>query len=761
MANTYDLGAVTSYAIAVEHGYEGTEAQFAEELTGATAAARAAAEDASDAEAYAVGKRGGVDVGSTDPAYHNNAKYWAENASGTNLAQAFSTSTAYAVGDYVLYSNKLYRFTTAHSAGAWNSAQVSEVKTMDEVSSIKGDLSEVSYDLMADKLLPRNADFNDYINPGVYLCSADSAYINSPLEGGNIGGILEVYAYPTTDLLLQFIKSTGGVLYIRQKPGSGVWTNWYKVSNEDSVKYSEQNKSDEQKVVALNNIGAFGYGATAKYIVAGSDFDTYTETGVYQVYVNNTIPHVNAPVNEIGVLIVVDGNYVFSDTNIKEHYFQEQIYITLSGNMFYRYRLPYNTTLSEWRSWTSSTNMAVKYTEQSRTSEEKAIALNNIGAFGYGSKISYTGYGEDFDDYIKSGIYQVYYNSNTPTLNIPTGTAGTLIVTHGDYTQGSTQYSDYYFQQIFIASNGTVYYRHKINKNAESQWSEWYSHKEKTIRILFIGNSLTQDGVSYLAYMLKNYYPEISFVFYIWYNGGYTLQRNYEAFTSDTACSVFSTAINTESWTNQNNTVKMSEILTTKRFDIVCMQPYVSFVEVADEITGWNNCANYIKSNYTGGNSLKFVSMFHAPRRDRVDSDIAKCKEIAQRLLNETICEDVIPMGLAVYDALSTDLDSLGDQGHLSPDGTHTQEGLPCLLQTYVVAQWIFDKLAIPKSVYLHTLRMTTEIYTTINVPGPNLGSGVITGTDAQNILAQEVAIKAYKKGKALVTSALLDMISN
>ena len=142
MANTYDLGAVTSYAIAVEHGYEGTEAQFAEELTGATAAARAAAEDASDAEAYAVGKRGGVDVGSTDPAYHNNAKYWAQNASGANLAQAFSTSTAYAVGDYVLYNNKLYRFTTAHSAGEWNSSQVAEVKTMDEVSSIKDDLSE-------------------------------------------------------------------------------------------------------------------------------------------------------------------------------------------------------------------------------------------------------------------------------------------------------------------------------------------------------------------------------------------------------------------------------------------------------------------------------------------------------------------------------------------------------------------------------------------------------------------------------------------
>lgn len=33
------------------------------------------------AEAWAVGKRGGVDVPSTDETYHNNSKYWAENAS--------------------------------------------------------------------------------------------------------------------------------------------------------------------------------------------------------------------------------------------------------------------------------------------------------------------------------------------------------------------------------------------------------------------------------------------------------------------------------------------------------------------------------------------------------------------------------------------------------------------------------------------------------------------------------------------------------
>ena len=39
-----------------------------------------AAASAEDAEAWAVGKRGGVNVGESDPAYHNNALYWKEQA---------------------------------------------------------------------------------------------------------------------------------------------------------------------------------------------------------------------------------------------------------------------------------------------------------------------------------------------------------------------------------------------------------------------------------------------------------------------------------------------------------------------------------------------------------------------------------------------------------------------------------------------------------------------------------------------------------
>ena len=115
----------------------------------------------------------------------------------------------------------------------------------------------------------------------------------------------------------------------------------------------------------------------------------------------------------------------------------------------------------------------------------------------------------------------------------------------------------------------------------------------------------------------------------------------------------------------------------------------------------------------------------------------------------------MIPNGIAVYRALDSDLDYLGDQQHLSPDGTHTQEGLPCLLQTYVTLCWVFDRLDIKKSVYGHPMRMTTEIYKKISVPGANLGTGVITGTDRENVIAQQIAIEAYNKGKEFVQQHL------
>ena len=305
------------------------------------------------------------------------------------------------------------------------------------------------------------------------------------------------------------------------------------------------------------------------------------------------------------------------------------------------------------------------------------------------------------------------------------------------------------YQRFTQWRTGDIFYR----LNLQAGWGAWFKKNDlkKEISILFVGNSLTQDGIAYLPYVLKNYFPEVSFKFYMWYNGGRTLAQHYEYFINDTACEIFSVAENKANWTNTSKT--MSSILSTYKFDIVCMQEYlnykVSFTE--ENLVDWNNCADYIINNYTGGNPLKFVQLFHAPKRDSADSIYEVTKTANEVILKNTVSEDMIGTGIAVYNALSTDLDDLGDQGHLSPDGTHTQEGLPCLIQTYVAAMWVLEKLGIPKSIHGCPLRMTSDIYSSINVPGANLGTGVIVGTDEQNILAQKIAIQAYKESKQMV----------
>ena len=56
--------------------------------------AASAESDASDAEAYGAGTRGGTPVGSSDPAYHNNAAYYADRASSADAAASSAESSA-------------------------------------------------------------------------------------------------------------------------------------------------------------------------------------------------------------------------------------------------------------------------------------------------------------------------------------------------------------------------------------------------------------------------------------------------------------------------------------------------------------------------------------------------------------------------------------------------------------------------------------------------------------------------------------------
>lgn len=130
-----------------------------------------------NSEAWAKGTRGGTAVGSDDPAYHNNSKYFSEQASASataaagsataaaasvsSLAPAYSSSATYDVGDYVLYSGSLYRCTTEiTTAEEWTAAHWTAAKLAEDVSDVKSDFD---YFVSNEIILSQATNITDFV----------------------------------------------------------------------------------------------------------------------------------------------------------------------------------------------------------------------------------------------------------------------------------------------------------------------------------------------------------------------------------------------------------------------------------------------------------------------------------------------------------------------------------------------------------------------------------------------------------------------
>lgn len=164
--------------------------------TNASGSASSASTNALKAEGFAVGEQNGEAVASGSPYYHNNAEYFAGEAAssataagnsataaaasataaetsvlGTNFAPTYSSSNTYAVGDYVLYNDALYRCTTAvTTAEAWTAAHWTATKIGPDVASLKSDLSllrdvtDLSDDFVVGSYIYTNISIGDTVD---------------------------------------------------------------------------------------------------------------------------------------------------------------------------------------------------------------------------------------------------------------------------------------------------------------------------------------------------------------------------------------------------------------------------------------------------------------------------------------------------------------------------------------------------------------------------------------------------------------------
>ena len=68
------------------------------------------------------------------------------------IADDFSPSQSYAIGDYTYYNGSLYRFTAAHSAGAWVGTDAQAVQLAEDVVDLKNTLSNLGLTVVDGKL---------------------------------------------------------------------------------------------------------------------------------------------------------------------------------------------------------------------------------------------------------------------------------------------------------------------------------------------------------------------------------------------------------------------------------------------------------------------------------------------------------------------------------------------------------------------------------------------------------------------------------
>ena len=155
-----------------------------------------------------------------------------------SFAPAYSASSTYAVGDYVVYDGYLWRCTTAITeTESWTAAHWTKVALASDVSDLKSALCGLAS--LATEI-PADADLNDYTTPGNYKAVTNaiaSSITNKPSWMGEAFRLF-VLATNVSSRVMQLIFPNwyDGVPQILARVyNNTAWSNWYEMNNKPSV----------------------------------------------------------------------------------------------------------------------------------------------------------------------------------------------------------------------------------------------------------------------------------------------------------------------------------------------------------------------------------------------------------------------------------------------------------------------------------------------------------------------------------------------
>ncbi len=258
----------------------------------------------------------------------------------------------------------------------------------------------------------------------------------------------------------------------------------------------------------------------------------------------------------------------------------------------------------------------------------------------------------------------------------------------------------------------------------------------REVRVLSIGNSFSTDAFGYLPWIINSLAPDVDMTLGVLCGSGSGLQWHWErAIQAGKPYRHYYKTVNRERWYQeyQEYSVGIRYAVRNEPWDYIILQQvssqsrdYDLYQPYLDLLMHWiDSLATNPQKKYIWMLTPSYADGYHRlPDGSSLNMfyDVAAC---SRRVIDETPIDIIMPCGTGIQNARASDIDAMGDYGHLSKDGMHLQEGLPCLIENWIAAMTILDDLGIEYDLWSENFDVTNHWLLTIRRPDPR---GVVYG---------------------------------
>ena len=151
-----------------------------------------------------------------------------QNLINSNISDDFDTTITYKIGDIVRYNNSLYKFISDHSAGTWIGTDAMQITIDDELFSL---------DIKGKNILTANDNLDNLFTGGIYYGSGASTPLNAPTDVGiSHFAVIVINGKELYDEVLQiYYTFGGGIIREWKRRWSNTWGSWNKFYNKSEI----------------------------------------------------------------------------------------------------------------------------------------------------------------------------------------------------------------------------------------------------------------------------------------------------------------------------------------------------------------------------------------------------------------------------------------------------------------------------------------------------------------------------------------------